>query len=133
MARPTKYRADFPGRALKLMRAGASLCEVAADLGISEETIHVWKRDGKHKAFSEALASGVSLAQAWWERLGRAGAAGKVNVQPAVWIFTMKNRFEWTDKKEVTHIDDPLAAISDAELTEMINALKSQCAPAAPA
>jgi len=114
------------------MREGASLCEVAADLGISEQTIHVWKRDGKHKAFAAALEAGTSLAQAWWERLGRAGAAGKVDIQPAVWIFTMKNRFDWTDKKELTHIEDPLAAISDAELAAMINALKSQCPAAAP-
>lgn len=100
MARPTKYRSDFPDRALGILRNGASLCEVAAELGISEETIHVWKRDGKHKPFTEALAAGTALAQAWWEKLGRAGAAGKVDVQPALWIFTMKNRFDWTDKRE---------------------------------
>lgn len=82
------------------MRNGASLCEVAADLGISEETIHVWKRDGKHKAFSAALAAGTALAQAWWEKLGRAGAAGRVDVQPALWIFNMKNRFKWSDRTE---------------------------------
>lgn len=100
VGRPTKYRPDFPARALDLMRSGASLVEVAADLGISEETIHTWKRDGKHKAFSAAIDAGVSLAQAWWEKLGRAGAAGKVDVQPALWIFTMKNRFRWSDRTE---------------------------------
>lgn len=129
MPRPTKYRADFPDRALGIMRNGASLAEVASDLGVSFETLNMWRKDGKHKKLAQALDAGTTLAQVWWEKLGRAGAAGKVDVQPALWIFTMKNRFDWTDKKEVTHIDDPLAAISDAELVQMINVLKSKCPP----
>ena len=97
---PTKYRADFPARALDLMRNGASLCEVAADLGVSFETLNKWRKDDRHAKFGKALDLGVDLAQAWWERLGRAGAAGKVDVQPALWIFTMKNRFRWSDRTE---------------------------------
>lgn len=100
MARPTKYRTEFCDRALGLMRNGASLHEVAADLGISFETLNTWRKDGKHKKFAQALDEGVAFAQAWWEKLGRAGAAGKADIQPAVWIFTMKNRFNWTDKRE---------------------------------
>lgn len=96
MARPSKYRAEFPGRAIDLMREGASLCEVAADLGISEETIHAWKRDGRHKAFTEALAAGSELSRAWWIKLGRAAAAGRVpGFQAAAWIFSMKNMHGW--------------------------------------
>lgn len=132
MARPTKYRSDFPDRALGIMRNGASLAEVAAELGISFETLNVWRKDGKHKTLAQALDQGTTLAQVWWEKLGRAGAQNGLLIQPAVWIFTMKNRFDWTDKREVTHKEDPLAEISDEELIGMINALRSKLPTAAP-
>lgn len=105
---PTKYRADFPARALDLMREGASLCEVAADLGISFETLNTWRKDGKHVKFAQAIDQGATLSEVWWIKLGRAGAAGKVpNFQAVPWIFCMKNMFGWRnhDKTEVVGQD----------------------------
>lgn len=96
MSRQAEYSPDFPARALDLMRNGASLREVAAELDISYETLNAWRNDWKHREFTEALDLGVSLAQAWWEKLGRAGAAGKVDINATIWIATMRNRFGWT-------------------------------------
>jgi transposase-like protein len=97
MSRQTKYSPDFPARALDLMRNGASLREVAADLDISFETLNAWRNDRQHPEFAEALDEGIALAQAWWEKLGRAGAAGKVDINATIWIFTMKSRFGYRD------------------------------------
>jgi transposase-like protein len=96
MSRQTEYSPDFPVRALDLMRNGASLREVAAELDISFETLQAWRNDRQHPEFAQALDEGVALAQAWWEKLGRAGAAGKVDIQPTIWLATMKNRFGWS-------------------------------------
>ena len=35
-----------------------------------------------------------------------AGAAGKVAVNPATWIFNMKNRFNWRDKPDPERVGD---------------------------
>lgn len=39
----------------------------------------------------------------FWEKIGLAGATGKVEgFNAASWIFNMKNRFNWTDKHQVS-------------------------------
>lgn len=95
MSRHTEYSPDFPARAIDLMRNGASLREVAAELDISFETLNAWRNDRQHAEFAEALDDGVALAQAWWEKLGRAGAAGKLDINPTIWLATMRHRFGW--------------------------------------
>lgn len=79
------------------MRNGASLREVAAELDISFETLTYWRNSSMYAEFGDALDEGVALAQAWWEKLGRAGAAGKIDFNASVWIFTMKSRFGYRD------------------------------------
>ena len=96
MSRQTDYSPDFPGRALDLMRNGASLREVAAELDISFELLQFWRNNTQYREFGEALDEGVALAQAWWEKLGRAGAAGRVDINASIWLATMRNRFGWT-------------------------------------
>jgi orotate phosphoribosyltransferase-like protein len=96
--RPTKYSKEYAERLPYLFREGMSIYEVAAELGISIDTYYAWKK--KHKEFSEANKKGVALSQAWWEELGRQGAAGRTSINPATWIFNMKNRFKWTDRVE---------------------------------
>lgn len=118
-----KYRAEMCSRVLEMMRTGASHCEVAAELRISRETLYVWR--GRHAQFARALADGLQLSQAWWEKLGRAGASGKIDIQPAVWIFNMKNRFGWVDREAAlqTHnvnIKRTIIELSDAELAAII-------------
>jgi hypothetical protein len=97
VSRQTEYSPDFPARALDLMRNGASLREVAAELDISFADLNAWRNDRRHKEFADALDEGIALAQAWWEKLGRAGAAGKVDINATIWIFTMKSRFGYRD------------------------------------
>lgn len=86
---------------IELMREGASKAEVCAALGISFETLSVWREN--RPEFSEALKAGERLSQAWWERLGREAASGARKIDAAVWIFNMKNRFGWRDRRETEH------------------------------
>ena len=79
---------------------GESMSEVLCDLGWHHNTVRAWRK--KYKELDRAFELGEQYAEAWWSRLGRAGAVGKVKINPAVWIFNMKNRFAWTDRLEAT-------------------------------
>lgn len=83
-----------------MYREGQSRTEVLAKLNISRNAYN--KACAVSAKFKEAHDHGLQKSEAWWMTLGRAGAAGKTKIQPATWIFTMKNRFGYSDKKELT-------------------------------
>ena len=91
-------------KVIAIYRDGGNDVEVKAMLrevrgSMSNDLWYRWLKD--EPEFAEIIELGHELAQAWWERLGRQGASGAVQVNPALWIFTMKNRFGWTDRQHV--------------------------------
>lgn len=62
MARPTRYKADFVGQAVKLCRLGATDKELAEFFGVTEKTINNWK--SAHPEFLQSLKDGKQLADA---------------------------------------------------------------------
>lgn len=106
MGRPSKYTDDMPDRVIELMTEGASLAEVAADLGVDRKTLQRWSEDEDGKPeFCRAIKRGVELSQAWWERLGRTELWNS-KFNHGLWYMNMKNRFGWADKQEHTHSGD---------------------------
>jgi len=101
---------------------GESLAEVCADIGICFDA---YKRAKElSPLFAEADKKGRMLSEAWWTRLGRAGAIGQKPIQPATWCFNMKNRFGWRDKidQQVTGSEGG-AVKTDSKITvEFVNA-----------
>jgi len=95
-----KYDPDICNELPEMFANGESIVEVAQALGISKRCFYDWQE--KHTEFKEAVEAGLSLSEAWWLKLGRAGAMGKVQVNSAVWIFNMKNRHKWTDRQAHT-------------------------------
>ena len=83
-----------------LFKNGESVAEVCLELDICKESFY--KLCKMSPKFSNAYKKGLGYSEAWWTKLGRAGAAGKVAIQPATWCFNMKNRFNWTDKGRTT-------------------------------
>lgn len=90
--RPTKYRPEFCQVAIDVLSSGRSYAALAAELGVGKASIYDWEK--KHQGFSTALKIGLAKAEMIWEEQRPA------EVPPAVWIFTMKNRFGWQDKHE---------------------------------
>ncbi|GHT86931.1 hypothetical protein FACS1894137_13230 [Spirochaetia bacterium] len=97
--RPTKYSRKLCKKLPDMFLEGQSVVEVCADLGIWKDTFYQWVN--KYPEFSDAYKKGLLLSEAWWEKLGRAGATGQISINPATWIFNMKNRFKWTDKQDL--------------------------------
>ena len=82
----------------EMMREGASQIEVMAEIDITEDTFYRWMKENEE--FSESVARGKLLSQAWWERMGRVNLDNtKFNYRG--WYMNMKNRFQWTDKTDI--------------------------------
>ena len=99
---PSKYRPEMAETVIELMSQGASKFEVAAELGISTETIYEWCE--RYEVFSDAIKKGEQLSQAWWENIGRKylvehHMGDRLNT--ALWFINMKNRFSWRDTIDV--------------------------------
>jgi DNA-binding XRE family transcriptional regulator len=60
MARPTKYKPEYPEQAAKLCKLGATDAQLADFFGVSVSTINLWKVE--HDEFSESIK--VPKAQA---------------------------------------------------------------------
>lgn len=54
---PKRYPPEFRRRVLALLRAGRSVTEIAADLGVSTQTIYNWRRQER---IDSGLRPGVS-------------------------------------------------------------------------
>ncbi len=99
--RPTKYSKELCKRLPGLFDGGQSVAEVCVELDISKDTFYKWVK--RYPRFADAYQKGLQRSEAWWSRLGRVGSAGEVKIQPATWIFNMKNRFGWKDRVEQEH------------------------------
>lgn len=109
MGRPTKYTKSMSQRVIELMSEGASLAEVAADIGVSRETMNRWSKDDEKPEFCDAIKKGVELSEAWWLSEGRTSLRDN-HFNHVLWYMNMKNRFGWRDKNEVTGRDgEPIA------------------------
>ena len=97
--RPTKYSEKLCELLPYLFANGESVSEVCVHLDITKETFFQWVK--QYPDFSDSYKKGLELSEAWWTRTGRLGSMGKIKLQPATWIFNMKNRFKWADRQDV--------------------------------
>lgn len=111
VGRPTDYRPDWMlAKVVDLMSEGASKTEVAAELGVTKETLYQWIN--KYPEFSDAIKKGEGLCEAWWEKQGRKSMHDQ-KFNASLWYMNMKNRFKWSDRQEQTI--DLTANISTAQ------------------
>lgn len=120
MGRPTKYSPDMLPKILSLMGDGASKVQVAAELGISRETLYAWcnpESEQYNQNFSDTIKNGETLSQAWWEKQGALGMWAGKQFNATAFIFMMKNKFE-------DYRDKPVgSAGNEAGLNDLTNAI----------
>jgi len=93
------YKPEMCEYVPSLYENGESDVEVAHALGISKRSLYEWINTKPE--FALAIEEGKQRSEVWWHKLGRAGAAGKVNIQARVWLANMKNRFNWVESERV--------------------------------
>lgn len=99
--RPTDYDPAFCDLVIDLGKTGASKAEMAAECGVTRQTLDNWAE--AHPEFLDAVKEAVSWSQAWWEKQGRIATFGGTDgFNATAFIFNMKNRFpaDWKDKVE---------------------------------
>lgn len=88
--RPSKYDPAFCGQVEALGRKGCGKAEIAAEIGVTRETINEWAK--VHSEFSDALALAHDLSLAWWEKQARTNL-GTQGYQSGLWKQAMSGRF----------------------------------------
>lgn len=90
-----------------MFKNGESVAEVCVKIGIARSTFYA--NIEKHQKLKEAYELGKLYSEAWWQKLGRAGAAGQVSIQPTVFIANMNNRFGWGENMRLQHTSPDLS------------------------
>lgn len=113
--RPTIYKPEYCERAIKYMRNGASITEVAYLLNITRSTLYEWI--DLHEEFADALKHGRYTAKGWWMVQGRRNIKNK-EFNSTLFYMNMKNRFHWYDnhdKKDKPDKKNAAEALKDLE------------------
>lgn len=97
--RPTDYREEYCERVVELGKQGASVVEMAVDIGVARATLEAnWPAN--HPEFLEAFTYAKECSQVWWEKAGRDGMVdNKINA--SIWSRSMAARFprDWREVK----------------------------------
>ena len=114
---PTKYKPEYCQLLIDHMAEGYSFESFAGIVKTCKQTIYSWAE--AHPEFLDAKKRGFAEAQVMWEKLGMEGVKGG-NINPTMWIFNMKNRFQWSDRQQVetTNIEPVVVETSDGDKTE---------------
>ena len=97
----SKYRPEFCQMMVDDMAKGYSFEAFAGLIGVHKETMYQWVK--KHPDFAEAKKRAFDANRRYWEKVGieQSSYTGtSKHGSSSSFIFNMKNRFDWVDKKE---------------------------------
>jgi hypothetical protein len=100
VGRPTKYDPTYCEQVIALGKSGASVVEMAFEIGVSRNTLETnWPAE--HPEFLEALTRAREASQVWWEREGRTNLKTS-GYQGSMWSRSMAARFpsDWRERRE---------------------------------
>lgn len=123
--RPTDYREEFCDMVIEHMGTGKSLASFASYIGTHRATLYDWMK--AHPQFHDAFKKAQDKSRTWWESQGHEGLwnvtefdenTGKPKrvktINAAIWIFTMKSRFGYSDQPDKAHQASDDAAMEKA-------------------
>jgi hypothetical protein len=103
VGRPSLYDPAYCEKVIELGKQGMSVVEMACEIGVSRNTLETnWP--AQYPEFLEAFTHARECSQAWWEKAGRIGMAGK-NIDSTIWSRSMAARFpsDWRETKRNEH------------------------------
>ena len=96
----SKYKPEYCQLLIEHMATGLSWLSFSGVVGVAFATAKLWVET--HKDFAEAKGIGEAQGLLYWEKLGKYGASGHIkNFNSTVFSFTMKNRFNWSDRTDL--------------------------------
>lgn len=100
--RPSKYDPDFCDRIIELGETGASVVEMAYEIGVHKDTLYQWASEKDD--FSAAFTRAKMASQVWWERKGQSNLDEK-GFNSSVWSRSMAARFpdDWRESKDINN------------------------------
>lgn len=119
VGRPSLYDPAYCEKVIELGKQGMSVVEMACEIGVAKQTLYDWEKE--HAEFLDAFARAREESQAWWEKAGRVGMAGK-NIDAAIWSRSMAARFpnDWRETKRNEHSGPEGAPIATTQRIERI-------------
>lgn len=121
----TKYKEEYNMEIVRLGSEGLSVTQMAAHFKVIPHTLSNWAK--KYPEFAEAKELAVTLAEAFWEKVGQQGTRGLLSkFVPVSWIYMMKCRYKdnWkenTDQRVELH--NTVKGLTDEELDNALKAL----------
>lgn len=108
------------------MSKGYSYETFGASVDVSRSVVYDWEK--VHPAFLDAKRVAFDKCQLWWEQQGQTGLfeekeGPKLNA--SIWIFNMKNRFQWKDRQESTQTIDQTVRHENPAAKELLAEIKS--------
>lgn len=120
VGRPSKYRPEYCEQLINHMSQGLSFETFGAMIDVDRDTLYEWAK--VHEDFSDAKKTAFAKSQLFYERMGVAIMAGKVErANVTAWIFNMKNRFKWRDnhKEDENDSESELKRVFAAAMAEL--------------
>lgn len=141
VGRPSKYKPEYCEQLLKHMSEGLSFESFAGVIEVSNKTLYAWAE--QFPEFLHAKEIGTDKSRIFWESLGinhiinksdsestagMGGSSKSRSLNASVWIFNMKNRFQWRDKQpgEADVVVNNLTTLSDEEIDARLEKLKGE-------
>ena len=100
--RPSKYDPKYCDTVVDMMSKGYSKEAVAGEIGISKVTLYKWMEE--HEDFMNAVRMGEQKARLWFDKIMVDNLVHSKNgkqINSSVYALNMKNRFGFSDKKEI--------------------------------
>lgn len=127
--RPTKYDPLYCEALIEHMGKGLSYEAFAGSIQVSKKTLYSWEKE--FPEFLNAKEIGIEKSRLWWELVGQDGLFTEYQgtaMNASVWVFNMKNRFQWRDRQpdEVAQISHNTLTVTDARLEELVKIARGE-------
>jgi len=94
----SKYKKAYCKDIIFHMEKGFSFESFCGVVFVNQDTLYEWAK--RHPEFAIAKQIAFERNRLFWEKVGIQAVLGKIDkVNASIWIFNMKNRFQWRDKQ----------------------------------
>ena len=122
---PVKYKPEYCDMLIDFMSKGYSVEAFCGHINTTFETMYRWLKHPDYGEFRQAKKIGEGKQREFWEQAGRLGLMGKIKgFNTSVWIFNMKNRYGWNDKRveeETKEFDSIVIELPNSKQQQIVN------------